>query len=52
MYKRGTVTGFELVTSMTVYKRFIHYVTNISLWFVFAYNILNIIEYLYCSKNS
>ena len=47
--KNGTVTGFELETSMTVYKRFIHYATDTSLWLVHvcAYNILNIIKYIY-----
>ena len=47
-----TATVFELATSMTVYKWFIHYATNISLWLVCAYNILNIIKFIYCSKNS
>ena len=35
--RKGTVTGFGLATSLTVYKRFIHYATNILLY------ILNII---------
>ena len=29
--KQGTVMGFKLATSMTVYKGFIHYATDISL---------------------
>ena len=30
-HDQGMVTGFELTTSMTVYKRFIHLATNIYL---------------------
>ena len=31
-YKKGTVTGFEFATTMTVDRRFIHYATNSCDW--------------------
>ena len=49
--KQGMVMGFELATSMAVYKRCIHYATYIFLWLVCEHTILNIIKYT-CSKNT
>ena len=44
------MTGFEPATFMTVYRRLIHYATNISLWLYVHINILDIKKYMDCVK--